>query len=235
MRGLLFSTIDTLIDTTTLQCSAFNTAFTQSSIQWHWSEDQFRQLKLIVGERHRIRWFAEHHCGQVITCEQAERVLRKKDKALDLLLCDESFYAQPYPGVLRLLEQLACTKYRAELFLKHPIDQKIYDHSVRHHDAFSSVRPAHSHPGLVSTKSARLEINTATSTRLSQSSVQSCVCIRAVETGSHAWVNHFGDIGNPAMQFSGHAILKHGMASLHSLLSLADRPEINAPAVLAQD
>jgi len=63
MRAIIFGGIGTIANTSYLQRKAFNTAFEQLSIAWHWGEEEYRRLIVETGGESRIGQYNEKYGG----------------------------------------------------------------------------------------------------------------------------------------------------------------------------
>ena len=59
LKAIIFDVDGTLAETEELHRIAFNTAFADSDLPWHWSRDQYRTLLEVSGGKERIRHFIE--------------------------------------------------------------------------------------------------------------------------------------------------------------------------------
>ncbi len=59
LQAIIFDVDGTLAETEELHRIAFNTAFTDSGLPWHWSREQYRKLLEVSGGKERIRHFIE--------------------------------------------------------------------------------------------------------------------------------------------------------------------------------
>ena len=59
MKALLFGSIGTLIETSNIQREAFNQAFKEIGLDWHWDQESYKQLLKKSGGTKRIKDFAE--------------------------------------------------------------------------------------------------------------------------------------------------------------------------------
>lgn len=223
MPGLHFRSLETLIDTSRLERLAFNIAFEESSLNWTWTETEFQSLKNIAGERHRIAWYAEHCIGKNISCDFAGKILWRKEKALQLLLNNNSVETLPRPGTLRLLEEAATANISAELAITQAIERSVLDRSIGQFEAFALlnlVLPPVTRVAKDRFDQPRIELGTTSTAGMTKGPIQACISVSSSETGKQACISHFGEINNPAIQLSGHNILRQGKASLQSLLGL---------------
>jgi HAD superfamily hydrolase (TIGR01509 family) len=63
MKAVIFGGIGTIANTSYLQRKAFNTAFEQLSIEWHWGEEEYRDLLIQAGGGSRITDYNKKHGG----------------------------------------------------------------------------------------------------------------------------------------------------------------------------
>ena len=59
LKAVIFDVDGTLAETEELHRIAFNTAFVDHNLPWHWSREQYRQLLEVSGGKERIRHFIE--------------------------------------------------------------------------------------------------------------------------------------------------------------------------------
>ncbi|GAB2488252.1 HAD family hydrolase [Jatrophihabitans fulvus] len=65
MPAILFGSISTISDTSELQRDAFNRAFQEHGLDWHWERDEYRDMLTGNGGKERISSFAERAGVQV--------------------------------------------------------------------------------------------------------------------------------------------------------------------------
>lgn len=65
MPSLLLGSISTIADTSELQRSAFNRAFGEHGLDWHWDQASYRDLLTGNGGKQRISQYADHHGDSV--------------------------------------------------------------------------------------------------------------------------------------------------------------------------
>jgi hypothetical protein len=222
LQRLLFRSLDALVDTSVLERRAFNITFAESGLDWTWGHAEYISLKKIVGERHRIAWYAEHTLGYPISVGEADKIQWKKEQALYRLLRYD--FAAPCPGVLRLLDEAASSDIQSTLMIPKIRDWEILSRTVHRFKPLSLVkveRPStyRAHAGHDVLES--IEFNTTPMTEnLCQGLDLPCVSVTSSVTGAQACVTHLGEANCPAVQLSGQNILHHGCASLRSLLTL---------------
>jgi len=61
LTTLLFDVDGTLAETEEIHRAAFNQAFAQAGLDWHWSEQSYAELLAVTGGRERIRYFIDTH------------------------------------------------------------------------------------------------------------------------------------------------------------------------------
>jgi len=64
MQALLFGSIGTLVETSELQRQAFNRAFDDFSLGWHWDKPTYQDLLSTTGGQNRLRHYAHHVAEQ---------------------------------------------------------------------------------------------------------------------------------------------------------------------------
>ena len=65
MKAVFIGSISTLADTSELQRSAFNKAFAEAGLDWHWSEEAYRDLLTQSGGQARIAAYAHERDTQL--------------------------------------------------------------------------------------------------------------------------------------------------------------------------
>ncbi|MEM7278719.1 MAG: HAD-IA family hydrolase [Pseudomonadota bacterium] len=60
LKAIIFGGIGTLVETSELQREAFNRAFEEAGVDWHWDRDEYQTLLSVTGGRDRIRHFDRH-------------------------------------------------------------------------------------------------------------------------------------------------------------------------------
>ena len=97
MKALLLGSIGTLADTSELQRQAFNDAFREHGLDWHWERDEYRYMLRTSGGTRRIAAQAEAEDAIV----DADAVHATKSRRFQELLSDGA--AEPRPGVPDLI------------------------------------------------------------------------------------------------------------------------------------
>jgi HAD superfamily hydrolase (TIGR01509 family) len=59
LQAILFGAIGTLVETSELQCRAFNAAFADANLDWTWDTASYQDMLTIMGGRARIRHYAD--------------------------------------------------------------------------------------------------------------------------------------------------------------------------------
>jgi len=219
MDRLLFRSLDTLVDASALERHAFNTAFVESGLDWHWNAAQFTDLKQIIGERHRIVWYAEHVQNQCITCSSADKILWRQKQVLVSLV--EHDCALPRPGVLRLLNEAAAAGIPAALAMPSTAQWPIFAQAARQIKPLATLTVLHTSAASKRRAPDSIDFNMSmNSTAYPQKLIEPCIRISSNMSGAFACINHFGEQDNPATLLSGENVLQQGNASLQSLLAL---------------
>ncbi len=98
MHTLFFGSIGTLAETSRLQLEAYNEAFAQSGLDWHWSETAYRTMLLSAGGYDRVLSYAQTR-GDVVDATELHRL--KSEIYRNLL---RSRVVEPRPGVIEAIE-----------------------------------------------------------------------------------------------------------------------------------
>ena len=94
MSAILFGSISTVADTSELQRQAFNQAFAAHGLDWHWGQDEYRELLAQSGGRERIIEYARTRNEQV----DADAVHATKSDRFQADLA--TAHITPRPGVV---------------------------------------------------------------------------------------------------------------------------------------
>ncbi|HET6877410.1 MAG TPA: hypothetical protein VFH38_07760, partial [Jatrophihabitans sp.] len=84
MTALLFGSISSVADTSERQRQAFNDAFAQHGLEWHWHRDDYRAMLGRAGGRDRIAEYARREGADV----DADAVHATKSGVFQKLLAD---------------------------------------------------------------------------------------------------------------------------------------------------
>jgi HAD superfamily hydrolase (TIGR01509 family) len=109
LRGVIFDVDGTLADTERDgHRVAFNAAFREFGLDWHWDAAQYGDLILVAGGKERLRHWITHHApecaiGRDVEAWVAELHAAKTRHFTELLARRE---IPPRPGVLRLVGEL---------------------------------------------------------------------------------------------------------------------------------
>lgn len=100
-QAILLGSIGTLADTSELQRRAFNDAFAEHGLDWHWARDEYRNMLETSGGAARIRAQADAR-GTTVDADAVHAT--KSERFRDYLAAGE---AKARPGVLAVIEQTA--------------------------------------------------------------------------------------------------------------------------------
>lgn len=108
LEALIFDVDGTLADTERDgHRVAFNQAFAEAGLDWHWDVELYGQLLVVTGGKERIRHYMEHHHPALPQASDLDdlvlRLHRRKTLHYAALIDGGSIPLRP--GVLRLLEQ----------------------------------------------------------------------------------------------------------------------------------
>lgn len=141
LEAIIFDVDGTLADTEEYHRQAFNEAFTEFDMGWHWSQAEYTDLLSISGGRERIRAYAEAHLqpGHRPTAlrELAHTIHDRKSDIYRDKLCNG--HIQLRSGVLRLLQQAksaglhigiatSSSTFNVETLLAHALDRPLSDY-----------------------------------------------------------------------------------------------------------
>ena len=105
LKALIFDVDGTLAETEELHRIAFNTAFVDNDLPWHWDRDQYRELLQVSGGKERIRHFVDTEQSQEKDRgdldEFIKRLHQHKTSVYTQLVIDGT--AELRPGVRRLI------------------------------------------------------------------------------------------------------------------------------------
>lgn len=107
LKALIFDVDGTLADTEQLHLRAFNVAFADAGLDWHWSVPLYRTLLKVAGSRERIRHFIDEYRPNLSQDADREALLShlqaiKNRYYAHLVRQGEAKFR---PGVGRLLEE----------------------------------------------------------------------------------------------------------------------------------
>jgi HAD superfamily hydrolase (TIGR01509 family) len=98
MSAVLFGSIGSVVETSEVQRAAFNEAFKRHHLTWNWSREEYQQLLLQSGGRHRIEIYAKSRGENV----DAAGIHRTKSEIFQRAIREGSM--QPRPGVADLIQ-----------------------------------------------------------------------------------------------------------------------------------
>ncbi|MFN7679036.1 MAG: HAD-IA family hydrolase [Cyanobacteriota bacterium] len=106
LNALLWDVDGTLADTEDAgHRRAFNAAFRAAGLPWQWESSTYRELLRVSGGRERMRHFAVHSQGHVLSDDQVEALMDAKQRAYASLARRGELPLRP--GVLRLVAEVA--------------------------------------------------------------------------------------------------------------------------------
>lgn len=102
IQAICFGGIGTLVETSELQRQAFNSAFGEAGIAWHWDVETYRQLLSTPGGQRRIRAYDESRPGGARLSDiDVVALHERKTEIFQQLLSENELY--PRAGVKKLL------------------------------------------------------------------------------------------------------------------------------------
>lgn len=109
LQALIFDVDGTLADTELAHLAAFNAAFVQEGLSWHWDEPLYTQLLDVSGGKERITHYWRQMQPDLKTIDNAaftdtvQRIHNRKTAVYERTVNDGA--VQLRPGVLKLIEQ----------------------------------------------------------------------------------------------------------------------------------
>lgn len=141
LKAIIFDVDGTLADTEDYHRQAFNEAFDEYGLNWHWSSEEYTELLAISGGRERIRAYAEAHLLPKPSAAKARDLALEIHTRKSVIYRDklESGHIGLRSGVLRLLKEaklagvhlaLATSSSRSniETLLNNALDRPISDY-----------------------------------------------------------------------------------------------------------
>lgn len=123
MRAVIFGGIGTLVETSEIQRQAFNQAFAEAGLLWHWDLPQYRRLLSVAGGLNRLRHFAASRAGEALGDDELVALHQRKNELFREALARGGL--TPRAGVRRLITKakgadmlvaLASTNVRSNIF-----------------------------------------------------------------------------------------------------------------------
>jgi len=105
-KAILFGSIGTLIETSELQRTAFNQAFSENGLDWNWNPTQYQDLLKKSGGRQRIEDFAAQQGIKV----DASKLHDEKTKIFDDLMVSGDVLLRP--GVAKVIDQAVANRIK---------------------------------------------------------------------------------------------------------------------------
>lgn len=104
VHAIVFGGIGTLVETSELQREAFNRAFDEAGLRWHWDRETYRELLGVAGGQNRIRHYASSGDGGWTLDESTvvELHARKSELFVNAM---RSSRLEARPGVIRLINK----------------------------------------------------------------------------------------------------------------------------------
>ena len=96
-KAILFGSIGTLVETSELQRRAFNQAFSEAGLDWHWDNDEYQKMLKKSGGLNRINDFAIQR-GIVVDAKQLHL---RKTEIFDSMMAEQKISLRP--GVANLI------------------------------------------------------------------------------------------------------------------------------------
>ena len=218
IQALFFGGIGTLLETSELQREAFNAAFREAGLDWHWGIDEYREMLGVPGGAARIAAFAVQNGDTGIDQDKAAELHSRKTALFHERIAAGGLTARP--GVERLVRH--CQREGIVLGFATTTDQETVQSVISAVGLAASDFDVIMHRGLVVTakpdgevyRTCLSNLNMAPENALaiedSGPGLQSaraagvaCIVTPGVNTVNHDYagaltvVSHLGDAGNP--------------------------------------
>jgi HAD superfamily hydrolase (TIGR01509 family) len=107
LKAIIFDVDGTLAETEDAHLAAFNAAFAEEGIDWHWSESTYRELLEIAGSRERMLHYARVHTHAYGHAPEAqiERIYTRKTALYRQIAAKGEIKLRP--GVLERIQEAA--------------------------------------------------------------------------------------------------------------------------------
>ena len=109
IKAIIFDVDGTLSETEEVHREAFNSAFKEKGLPWHWDQTQYRQLLDVSGGKERIRHFIEQYDRKYLDEDDLDTFIRElhlaKTAKYTQLVRDGK--ARLRPGVRRMIDDAA--------------------------------------------------------------------------------------------------------------------------------
>ena len=105
-KAILFGSIGTLVETSELQRCAFNQAFAEAGLDWHWNTKEYRRLLTKSGGCERIQGFATQRGSEV----NVKQLHQQKTIIFDRLMANETILLRP--GVANIIRHALDNRLR---------------------------------------------------------------------------------------------------------------------------
>jgi beta-phosphoglucomutase-like phosphatase (HAD superfamily) len=109
IKAIIFDVDGTLSETEEVHREAFNSAFKEKGLPWHWNQTQYRQLLNVSGGKERIRHYIEQHDRKYLEEDDLDTFIRElhltKTAKYTQLVQDGK--ARLRPGIRRLISDAA--------------------------------------------------------------------------------------------------------------------------------
>jgi HAD superfamily hydrolase (TIGR01509 family) len=101
LKALLLGSIGVLVETSDLQRQAFNSAFANVGLDWHWDADRYRDLLAINGGKRRLRHVADE-TGTDLTDQQIDAIHTDKSARYQQMIDEQGLTLRP--GITDLIQ-----------------------------------------------------------------------------------------------------------------------------------
>ena len=141
LQAIIFDVDGTLADTEEYHRQAFNEAFFEFGLDWHWGRDEYTELLAISGGRERIRAYAKNHLkshpGPAALRELALRIHTRKSAIYRNKLCNghiglrngvQRLFHEAYSRGVHCAIATSSSAFNVETLLQHALDRPLRDY-----------------------------------------------------------------------------------------------------------
>ena len=102
LKAVIFGAIGTIAETSDLQRQAFNAAFVNAGLDWHWDTSTYRELLEINGGQNRLQIYRSASASRSAVSDSTIAKIHqdKTDQYVNML---KKIQLEPRPGVLELM------------------------------------------------------------------------------------------------------------------------------------
>jgi HAD superfamily hydrolase (TIGR01509 family) len=109
IKAIIFDVDGTLSETEEVHRNAFNSAFEEKGLPWHWDQSQYRQLLNVSGGKERILYFIEQYDRKYLEKEDLDEFIRDLHltKTAQYTQLVRTGHARLRPGIRALIREIS--------------------------------------------------------------------------------------------------------------------------------